>query len=152
MLTSMETAHLMGRRLVEADLEFVRRVWNDDRVAPTIGGPITEPRLGDRMERWNRQWNDHGFGATVFRDRATARPIGWGGLQYSTIGVGDRLTVGYVIAPEEWGRGYATEIAGASVAHAFDILGAHELYASVLATNGASRRLLENAGLSAHRD
>jgi RimJ/RimL family protein N-acetyltransferase len=46
-----------------------------------------------------------------------------GGLQHSTIGIGDRLTVGYVIAPEAWGRGYATEVAIASVAHAFGILG-----------------------------
>jgi ribosomal-protein-alanine N-acetyltransferase len=148
----MDTANHTGRPLLEDDLGFVSRVWNDERVAPTIGGVRTEQQLKDRIERWGRHWKAHGFGATLFQERTTGQPIGWGGLQHSTIGVGDRLTVGYVIAPEAWGRGYATEVAIASVAHAFGILGARHLYASVLSTNVASRRVLEKAGLSVHRE
>src|SRR5437899_2402265 len=148
----MDTASLRGRPLVDDDLEFVGRVWNDVRVAPTIGGTRTEQQLIDRIERWNRHRQDHGFGATVFHDQASEQPVGWGGLQHSTIGIGDRLTVGYVIAPENWGRGYATEIATASVAHACDVLGVNHLYASVLSTNGASRRVLEKSGLSVYRE
>jgi hypothetical protein len=110
----MDTADLTGRPLVEDDLVFVSRVWNDERVAPTIGGVRTEQQLNDRIERWGRHWKAHGFGATLFQERTTGQPIGWGGLQHSTIGIGDRLTVGYVIAPEAWGRGYATEVAIAS--------------------------------------
>jgi RimJ/RimL family protein N-acetyltransferase len=86
----------------------------------------------------------------LFQERTTGQPIGWGGLQHSTVGIGYRLTVGYVIAPEAWGRGYAAEIAIASVLTRFGILGARHLYASVLSTNVASRRVLENAGLSVH--
>jgi len=37
--------------------------------------------------------------------------------------------VGYVIAPDTWRCGYATELATTSVAHAFHELGATELYA-----------------------
>jgi RimJ/RimL family protein N-acetyltransferase len=148
----MDTASLMGRPLVADDLDFVRRVWNDERVAPAIGGARTQQQLRDRIDYWGRHWQAHGFGATLFHDRTTGQPTGWGGLQRSTIGIGDRLTVGYVIAPEKWGRGYATEIATESVAHAFGILGAHRLYASVLSTNAASRRVLEKAGLSMHRE
>src|SRR5262249_52933982 len=148
----METASLDGRPVTADDLPFVSRVWNDERVAPTVGGVRTDQQLRDRMEQWARHWNDHGFGATLFEERATGQPVGWGGLQCSTIGIGECLTVGYVIAPEVWGRGYATEIANASVAHAFDVLGATRLYASALATNAASRRVLEKAGLSVQRE
>ena len=121
-------------------------------MAPTIGGVRTDEQLRDRIAGWTRHWSDHGFGETMFHERVTGQPIGWGGLQHSTIGIGDCLTVGYVLAPAVWGRGYATEIAVASVAHAFDVLGATELYASVSATNGASRRVLEKAGMSVHRE
>ena len=148
----MDTPSLMGRRLLEDDLEFVSRVWNDERVAPTIGGACTEHQLKERSEVWRRHWETHGFGVTLFHHRKTERPVGWGGLQHSTIGIGDRLTVGYVIAPQEWRRGYATEIATASVAHAFEVLGASDVYASILSTNAASRRVLEKVGLSVHSE
>jgi RimJ/RimL family protein N-acetyltransferase len=148
----MESTHLTGRSIVGDDLQFVSRVWNDDRVAPAVGGPRTDGQLSERIEQWTRHWQEHGFGVNLFHERETQLPIGWGGLQHSTIGIGDCLTVGYVIAPEVWGRGYATEIATAAVAHAFEILGVDRLYASVLSTNAASRRVLEKAGLSVHRD
>jgi RimJ/RimL family protein N-acetyltransferase len=148
----MDTTHLTGRSVGHDDLEFVRRVWNDERVAPAVGGPRTDEQLNERIEHWTRHWQEHGFGMAVFHDRGTREPVGWGGLQHSTIGIGDCLTVGYVIAPEEWGRGYATEIATAAVAHAFGILGVDRVYASVLSTNTASRRVLQKAGLSVHRD
>jgi RimJ/RimL family protein N-acetyltransferase len=144
----VDTARLAGRPLTPADLAFLERVWNDERVAPTIGGPRDRGALRARIDQWTRHREQHGFGATVFSRRTTGDPIGWGGLQHSTIGVGDRLTVGYVIAPEAWGHGYATEIAVAAVAHAFEVLGADEVHASVLATNAASRRVLEKAGLA----
>jgi [ribosomal protein S5]-alanine N-acetyltransferase len=148
----METASLTGRQLVEDDLPFVMAVWNHERVAPAIGGARTEQQLRDRISRWTCHWNEHGFGAVLFEERATSLPVGWGGLQHSTIGIGECLTVGYVLAPDAWGRGLATEIAGASVAHAFGVLDADELYASVLATNKASRRVLEKVGLAVHRE
>jgi RimJ/RimL family protein N-acetyltransferase len=148
----METPTLAARQLVAEDFPFVHRVWNDERVAPTIGGVRSEQQLKERIAQWTRHWNEHGFGATLFHERATGQPIGWGGLQHSRIGIGECLTVGYVIAPDAWSRGYATEIARASVAHAFDELGAARLHASVLSTNRASRRVLEKAGLAVERE
>ncbi len=148
----MDTPHLAGRPVTEGDLDFLHRVWNDERVAPTIGGTRTASQLRERIGRWRRHWEDHGFGGTVFSERTTGRPVGWGGLQHSTIGVGERLTVGYVIDPELWGRGYATEIATAAVAEAIGVLGVDHLYASVLSTNVASRRVLEKAGFAVHRE
>jgi len=144
----VEAPSLAGREVSVDDLPFVRAVWNDERVAPTIGGPRTEDELRERIAGWRRHWEAHGFGATLFHERSTGHPIGWGGLQHSTIGIGECLTVGYVIAPSSWGRGYATAIATASVAHAFDTLDADQVHASVLSTNQASRRVLEKAGLS----
>ena len=111
----MEHDRLVGRPIALDDLPFVSEVWNDERVAPTVGGTRTEGQLRERLTIWRQHWRKHGFGTTVFRTRATGAPVGWGGLQHSTIGIGPCLTVGYVVAPGEWGRGYATEIATTSV-------------------------------------
>ena len=74
--------------------------------------------------------------------------VAWRACRDRPLGIGERLTMGYVIAPASWRRGYASEIAAAAAAHASDVLGAPAVHASVLSTNEASRRVLEKAGLS----
>ena len=58
----------------------------------------------------------------------------------------DRLTLGYALSPEVWGRGYATEAVRAMVDAAFGLTAAAEIEASVQIGNPASRRVLEKAG------
>ena len=123
----MEDGRLSGQSIALDDLAFVSEVWNDERVAPTVDGSRTEHQLRERLTTWTHHWHKHGFGTTIFRTRPTGASVGWGGLQYSTIGIGPCLTVGYVVAPDEWGRGYATEIATTSVQYAFDQLGRHRV-------------------------
>jgi RimJ/RimL family protein N-acetyltransferase len=64
---------------------------------------------------------------------------------------GDRLTLGYVLAPEVWGRGFATEAVNAMVKAAFRLTEAQAVDANVAVANPASRRVLEKAGF-AHVD
>jgi len=60
----------------------------------------------------------------------------------------DRLTLGYALAPEVWGRGYATEAVKAMVKAAFRLTEASEVDANVACANDASRRVLEKAGFA----
>ncbi len=55
--------------------------------------------------------------------------------------------VGYELAPQFWGRGYATEAAGALVRLGFEELGLERLWASCLADNAGSRRVLEKLAM-----
>jgi RimJ/RimL family protein N-acetyltransferase len=144
----METKRLIGHPLTEADIPFVMAVWNDERVTSLGLETMTEREVRERIDRWTRHRAAHGCGTELFADRSTSRPIGWGGLQHSTIGVGESLTIGYAIAPDEWGHGYAVEIAVASVDSAFERVGAIEVRASILSTNRRSRRVAEKAGLA----
>jgi RimJ/RimL family protein N-acetyltransferase len=61
--------------------------------------------------------------------------------------VHSRAEFGYVLARSAWGRGYATEAAGAVLAHAFGHLGLHRVAATCDPANTGSRRVLEKAGL-----
>jgi RimJ/RimL family protein N-acetyltransferase len=58
----------------------------------------------------------------------------------------DRLTLGYALAPETWGKGLASEAVEAMVEAAFSLTDAVELDASSRVENAASRRVLEKAG------
>ncbi len=53
--------------------------------------------------------------------------------------------VGYILAPEHWGKGYATEVVKAVVEHLF-ALGVRGADAYVMPGNAASIRVLERAG------
>jgi RimJ/RimL family protein N-acetyltransferase len=58
----------------------------------------------------------------------------------------DRLALGYALAPEVWGRGFATEATVAVIEAAMALTDVAEIEASVQVDNTASRRVLEKAG------
>jgi RimJ/RimL family protein N-acetyltransferase len=58
----------------------------------------------------------------------------------------DRLELGYALAPEVWGRGFATEAVVAMIEAAMALTEVAEIVASVQIGNAASRRVLEKAG------
>lgn len=58
----------------------------------------------------------------------------------------------YTIAASEWRKGLATEMARAIVSVAFEKLHLSEIVAITLATNIASRRVLEHVGFEYERD
>jgi len=58
--------------------------------------------------------------------------------------------LGYELAPSWWGHGYATEAARAMLTFGFQELSLHRIWASCVARNTASARVLERLGM--HRE
>lgn len=56
------------------------------------------------------------------------------------------VELGYWIAEEYWGNGYATEASKMLIKHAFDYLNINEIYASYRIENTKSKRVLEKLG------
>lgn len=54
--------------------------------------------------------------------------------------------IGYELAPDQWGRGYATEAVAAIIHFGFAELGVHRISAWLVADNIASARVLEKCG------
>lgn len=55
--------------------------------------------------------------------------------------------VGYILHPQVWGRGYATEGARALLAFAFESMGLHRVYARCDARNTASSGVMRRLGM-----
>jgi ribosomal-protein-alanine N-acetyltransferase len=55
--------------------------------------------------------------------------------------------IGYCLAKPAWGRGIATEAAGALLRLAFEDLRVHRVWSSCDPDNAASRRVLEKVGM-----
>jgi RimJ/RimL family protein N-acetyltransferase len=59
----------------------------------------------------------------------------------------EEADLGYVFGHQVWGRGYATEAAGAMVRAGFEQLGLKRIYGICEVTHRASSRVLEKVGL-----
>lgn len=77
-----------------------------------------------------------------------ARPIGNCGVRLGEVGaqIGE---LGYEIAPRHWGRGYATEAAGAIMRFGFEELGLHRIWGQTVAENVASQQVMKKLGMRA---
>jgi [ribosomal protein S5]-alanine N-acetyltransferase len=78
--------------------------------------------------------------------KAGGRLIGNCGIRQTAAGAHE-ADIGYELAPDHWGRGYATEAAHAIVQFGFAELKVHRIWAWCIADNTASARLLERLGL-----
>ena len=126
----------------EEDIEFLARNMNDPRVRRPIAsvGPLST----DDEAEWVEETNDEGVSLLVC---IGDNPVG-------TIGLSDvnelwgRAEVGYWLAPEAWGEGYATEATELLVTYGFDQLRFNKIVAHAFAFNAASRRVLEKVGFT----
>jgi RimJ/RimL family protein N-acetyltransferase len=55
--------------------------------------------------------------------------------------------MGYVLSPDQWGRGYATEAARAILRFGFTGLGVHRVWSCCVPENTASAHMLEKIGM-----
>ncbi len=62
-----------------------------------------------------------------------------------------QANIGYELAPEYRGEGYATEVAQAMLAFGFEELRLHRIWARCAAENAASYRVLEKIGMRRER-
>lgn len=140
------TPRLRLSRPSPADLDAVHTINADPRVWTHF------PSLRHRelattvamMERWERSWNEAGLGSSVVRLRSTGDVIGNGGC---TLLGGEVWNVGYRIAADHHGQGYATEIAGAAIERARAIDPDRPVIAFLVEHNHASARVAEKLGL-----
>jgi [ribosomal protein S5]-alanine N-acetyltransferase len=123
----------------------------DPRVMATMGGEATTEQSRAWIERNLHHGEEPGLGIFVFREQDTGRFVGRGAIRRIEIGGATEVEVGYALAFDSWGRGYATEMARALAAHA-EAEGHGPLVAYTEPTNAASRRVLEKAGFRYERD
>lgn len=129
------------------DCDALISFWQDPETMQHIGagGTWDLDAYRDRIERAVRMHNEHGMTFWTVIEKASGDIIGQGGLVPIEFD-GPEIELGYRLGKPYWGKGYATEIAQASAAHAFDSLGVDELVAVCYEENLASRAVLSKAG------
>lgn len=122
---------------VFGDAEVMR--FSQSGADPTVEATAARiQKLIDHQERF-------GFSLWVVEDRASGAPLGDCGLKQ--LADGPEIEVGYRFARSQWGKGYATEAAAASVDYGFRTLALPRIVGVVEPPNVASCQVLEKIGL-----
>jgi RimJ/RimL family protein N-acetyltransferase len=141
----IETARLRLRPLTAHDLAEVHGVVLGDPAVTWDGRARSVEESREALAAKLHHVEVHGFGMQAVTDREDGAFLGWAGLQH--LEGGADVELGYYLGRPAWGRGLATELARALVAHGFDELGLERIVAVVRPDNAASRRVLAKAGL-----
>jgi RimJ/RimL family protein N-acetyltransferase len=149
----VEAAPLTGLRIRLSDLGDLAALLTDRRVVPTLtalGNLLSDPEIAARLEAHLWHWEEHGFGAWIFRD-ASGAFVARGALERRRIDDVDEVELMYAVAADRWRQGHGTRVARALVDVAFDVLRLGSLVAFVLPDNYGSHRILDRCGFSFDR-
>jgi RimJ/RimL family protein N-acetyltransferase len=143
--TELETDRLRLRQFRESDFPTYE-VWcaNPDLMR-YLGG-----KTFDRIGAWRHlaymlgHWVLRGYGYYAVEEKATGRFLGRVGFTESAGWPGFEL--GWTLAPECRGRGYATEAAAFLLEYAFETMGRSHVISLIHPDNAPSRRVAERLG------
>ena len=146
----LRTKRLCLRRWRPEDREPFAVLNRDPRVMEFLPAPLSPEESGAMIDRLEAHFQRHGFGLWAVEVPGVAPCIGFIGL--SVPGFETDFTpcveVGWRLAAEHWGRGYATEGARAALAFGFEQLGLDEVVSFTVPDNLRSRRVMEKLGMA----
>jgi RimJ/RimL family protein N-acetyltransferase len=141
----LETDRLILRMFRSEDFDAYARLCADPEVMRFLGGKTFE-----RIEAWRNMasiighWHLRGYGHWAVEEKASGRlagrigfmnPEGWPGFE-----------LGWTLAREFWGRGYATEGAQRALEYGFRELDRNHIISLIHPDNKASIRVAERLG------
>lgn len=145
----LETPRLALRPFTNSDHDAIHAVYADPEVMRYVGHGAhrTAAETARALRGYADALRARGYGFVAVIERSTGAVIGDAGL-HPLAGRGPDVELGYTLARAAWGRGYATEVAGALIEHAFGSLGVPRVMAQVEPDNARSRRVLEKLGMT----
>ena len=148
-MRAIETERLRLRRFTDGDRETLAR-WNADPLHRRhLSGVQTREQSDEAFDRWQRHWEERGFGLLAVEWRETGELIGRSGPQFHRAW-SDDPEVGWALDPAWWGRGIATEAGAASVAWAFGELDFARVVSITTEGNTESRNVMAKLGFRLH--
>lgn len=132
------------RRVTPDDARFLARHWNDPRVRRWFPEP-TPPTRRELEETFTERFEGDDSLALLVHPESEGEPVGMATLMRidETHGTAE---LGFWVAPDAQGEGYATAAARLLLAYAFTERRLERVAADALARNEASRAVLDNLG------
>ncbi|MGV8995932.1 MAG: GNAT family N-acetyltransferase [Parvibaculaceae bacterium] len=148
--TTLETDRLILRQWRASDLEPFWAMGQDPQVMEYLL-PFADRAASDAgAKRLTDHISAHGFGFWALEEKGGAPFIGFTGLIHVNP---DRpfapaVEIGWRLARAQWGKGYASEAARASLTYGFDTLKLDEIVSLTVPANTRSRAVMERIGMT----
>jgi RimJ/RimL family protein N-acetyltransferase len=160
----LETERLRLRPVVADDVDAFERIFGDAEVMRFVayGRPYAHEEIVALVERILQRFEADGFGQLAVELQSDGQVIGRAGLlpldpatwqsgSRTEIGETAEIELGWTLAREAWGRGYATEAAAAARDWAFGELAMTRLVSIIQHGNDRSVRVAEKLGARRER-
>ncbi len=142
------TKRLILRRFVSSDAPEVATLANDYEIAARtlkIPHPYEEANASEWIATHRDGYRNGEFVNFAITLKGDGRFIGAVGLEI--VREHGRARIGYWLGRDYWGKGYATEAAGAILDFGFNVLMLNRIHSEHFTENPASGRVLEKIGM-----
>jgi RimJ/RimL family protein N-acetyltransferase len=151
---SAHTARLTTPRLIlrawrEEDLEPFARLNADERATQYLLHRLSREQSDALVERIGAHFERKGFGLWAVEAPGVAPFIGAVGLVVPGFSAAFTpcVEIGWRLAPEFWGHGFASEAARAALAFGFETLGLDEIVSFTVPANTRSQAVMQRLGM-----
>lgn len=145
----LKTDRLRLRQWQDQDSIAFAKMNADPRVMAHYPKPYTRSESDSLMARFRDAIESDSFAPWAVERLDSVEFIGYVGLSKFTHGLpfAPCVEVSWRLLADEWGNGFATEGAKASLDYGFEVLGLDEIVSMTATTNTASERVMQKSGL-----
>lgn len=151
-ILELESARLLLRQWRDEDLPEFAAMCADPQVMRYFPAPLSRLESASLIGRIRGHFAEHGFGLWALQRKDTGAFIGFTGL--GVVGFDAPFTpaieIGWRLAREHWGLGYASEAAWTALRCGFDRLALKEVVAFTAQSNLPSEKVMQAIGM--HHD
>lgn len=149
-VAELRTERLLLRQWRDTDLEPFAALNADPETMRYFPSRASRAESDALAERSRRQIDEEGWGLWAVEVEDGPRFVGFVGLARPSFEehFTPAVEVGWRLAREHWGRGYATEAARAALGYGFDELGLDEIVSFTSPLNEPSWKVMERLGMS----
>jgi len=149
----LETSRLRLRQWQEKDLEPFAKLNSDEDVMEYFPSVLDYQQSKDAAHNYKTKIEKNGWGFWVTEKIDDGAFIGLVGLnRVDDLPIGDCVEVGWRLAKEYWGYGFATEAARACLEFAFTNLDLSEIVAITTVNNLKSQAVMHRLGMGDSRE
>lgn len=147
-IPTVMTERLILRKMLPQDAADMYEYAQDPLVTQFL---LWEPHVSVKFTQSYLKFIQTQYAAAGFFDWAVT--LAESGKMIGTCGFAsidtdnDTGEIGYVINPEYWGKGYATEALSRVLSFGFGVLHMHRIYVRIMAGNEASERVARKCGM-----
>ncbi|MGH0777677.1 GNAT family N-acetyltransferase [Bacillus cereus] len=148
----IHTKRLFMRKPLIEDVEQFYSILKEEVVGKWLAKSrvMSKGEAKDYIIQLISHWEQYDFGVWLLVNRNTGKLLGHCGLR--KIDETGEIEIMYLLDPEYWGNGYASEAAKASIQYAKEMMNEKRIIARVKVENENSKKLLRNLGFTYTHD